>query len=135
MNAHLSQQQMDDWLIGDRPAEEESHLSSCAGCMKEVARMSDSLALFGAAVRSYGQEQMGVPRTHTSTAIAWWRMGMVFATLLLLIAMPMMRHRQATPNTVVQDDVLLQKVQQEISQSVPSPMEPLAKLMPNDLSR
>jgi anti-sigma factor RsiW len=135
LSRHLSQEEIDGWLIGDRPAEVESHLTSCEDCAEKVAGMGDSLALFGSAVRSWGQEQMGSTRVFARPAIAWWRIGLVFATLLLLVAMPVVRHRQADPNTSVQDEVLLKKVQQEISQSVPAPLEPLAKLMPNDLSR
>ena len=141
MNQHLSEQQIDEWLIGQRPAEVEGHLRSCQSCADEVERVAGPLTLFGGAVRSWGEEQMGsarVWRPAGKSSFAWWRAGLAIATLWLVIAVPVYRHRQATQEaalTAAQDEVLLQQVERDLSQSVPAPMEPLAKLMPSDLSR
>ena len=140
MNRHLSLQQIDAWIIGERAAEVEGHLRSCRACADEVERVAGPLAMFGGAVRSWGQEQMGPARPwgpveNRNVVRAWvWRVGLAVATLLLLIAAPVYRHRQAT-REAAQDEILLRQVEREISQSVPAPMEPLAKLMPNDFSR
>ncbi len=147
MSQHLSQQQIDNWVIGERSPDVERHLESCQTCAGEVERIAGLLTLFGGAVRSWGQEQMPPMRVSRVTAVTtgaplrWWRMGLAIATLLFLTAIPVIRHRQVTrvaviaAQTAAQDEILLRQVQQEISQSVPAPMESLAKLMPNDFSR
>lgn len=142
MTKHLSQEQIDGWLIGDRLAEVVSHLDSCQACAGQLSRVSESLALFGSAVRTWGQDQMGAPRAPqlSSPAFAWVRIGLAFAALSLAIAMPVLHRHLASQVTAagspaVDDERLLQQIQTEISQSVPSTLEPIAKLMPKDLSR
>jgi hypothetical protein len=141
VNQHLSQQQIDEWLMGNRPAEVESHLRSCEVCEDALARVSEPLTMFGAAVRSWSEEHMGplpVRAQARRRNAGWWRVGLAIATLWLAIAVPVYRHHQETQQaalTAVQDEALLQQVDRELSQSVPAPMEPLAKLMPNDLTR
>lgn len=143
MTEHLSQKQIDRWLIGDRTAEVESHLNCCQVCAAEIGRMNESLALFGSAVRSWGEQQMGTPRVSDfrAPAFAWGRIGLAFAALSLVVAMPMLHHRpaarqlNAVVSPAIDDERLLEQIQTEISQSVPSTMEPIAKLMPKDLSR
>lgn len=144
MSEHLSPRQIDEWIVNPsnaRPADVEEHLQSCQACAAEVARVAEPLALFASAVRNWGEEQMGpVHATWRATpAHRWgWRVGLAIATLWLLIAVPVYRHRQATEQaalTAAQDEMLLRQVEREIAQSVPAPMEPLAKLMPNDFSR
>ena len=145
MNQHLSPQQIDEWVLNpfdtQRPAEVEEHLRSCPACAGEAARVAEPLTLFSGAVRSWGEEQMGPVRGWARVEKrnpGWWRAGLAVATLWLLVAVPVYRHRQQTREaalTAAQDEILLQQVERELSQSVPSPMEPLAKLMPNDLSR
>ena len=143
---HLSPQQIDEWVIGERRAEVDGHLQSCRLCADEVARAAGPLAMFGGAVRSWGEEQMAPLRPWAPAENrfgTWrWRVGLAIATLLLLIAAPVYRQRQATreaaltaAQTTAQDEILLRQVERAISQSVPAPMEPLAKLMPNDFSR
>ena len=82
-----------------------------------------------------------------TAAPGWgWRIGLAIAALCLLILVqtlvPVYRHRQATEQAArmtvessAQDELLLRQVEREIARSVPAPMEPLAKLMPNDVSR
>jgi len=144
MKQHLSPEQIDGWIIGERTAEVEDHLQSCSACADEVARVAGPLTLFGSAVRSWGEERMGpmrVSRMAASAPVGWWRLGLAFAAILLFIAVPVLRHRAAViaahteAQTAAQDERLLRQVEQEISQSVPAPMEPLAKLMPNDFTR
>jgi hypothetical protein len=145
MNRHLSPQQIEEWVVGERSPEMQAHVQSCAVCAEELARASEPLALFGTAVRNWGDQQRGPLRASWKSAQppVWrWRIGLAMATLTLLLAAPVYQHRRtvqqaalAAARTQAEDEVLLRQVQQEISRSVPSPMEPLAKLMPNDLSR
>jgi anti-sigma factor RsiW len=149
MNQHLSEQQIDEWLLNlcpaHRPADVEAHLRSCPACSDEVARVADSLTLFGGAVRNWSEEQLTPVRAawRITAAPAWgWQIGLAIAALCLLILVPVYRHRQATQQAAritveasAQDELLLRQVEREIARSVPAPMEPLAKLMPNDVSR
>jgi hypothetical protein len=141
VNQHLSEEQLMEWLASPSNAEVEGHLQVCQACAERVARAAEPLTLFRGAVRSWGEEQIGPVRATWQPAATprWgWRIAWAIATLWLLIAVPVYRHRQVkqeTALTAAQDEVLLQQVERELSRSVPAPMEPLAKLMPNDLSR
>jgi len=145
MNQHLSLQQIDEWVIGERKPDVEAHLQACQTCADEVARIGGPLTLFRGAVRNWSEEQMGpvrpwVPAGNRNAGFGWGirRIGLGFATLLLLVAAPVYLHRQVTREAALaaaQDEMLLRQVQSEISRSVPAPLEPLAKLMPDDFSR
>ncbi len=146
MSQHLSSEQIDAWVIGERMPEVSRHLETCAACAGEVGRITGALNLFESAVRSWAQEQpasLRVLRENTTPYFNSWRVGLACALLmLLLISSPFFidrhtsRETAATASrTAMQDEMLLRQVQLEISQSVPTPMEPLARLMPNDYTR
>jgi hypothetical protein len=141
VNQHLSDQEIDGWVIGERSPRVEIHLQSCQDCAVRVAQAAEPLTLFRGAVRSWGEEQMNplpAVRLHAPATRWRWQIALAIATLCLLLAVPFFRHRQVTREaalTKAQDELLLQEVEQELSRKVPAPMEPLAKLMTNDLSR
>lgn len=141
MSEHLSAQQIDEWVVGERTREAEEHLRQCKVCADEVERVAVPLKLFGSAVRSWS-EQMTQAREWAPVNSLWgtwrWRLALVAAAVLMMIAVPVYRHEVAKQRAAVmaaQDEMLLRQVEKGISRSVPAPMEPLAKLMPSDLSR
>lgn len=148
MNQHLSQQQIDEWLVNrdnaQRPDDVAAHLRSCPECSGELSRTAEALTLFGGAVRSWGEDQMRLRPARATWTVpvvpVWrWRVALAFAVMWFMIAVPVYQHRKANQEAAAlraaQDEILLQHVEQALSQSVPSPMEPLAKLMPNDFTR
>lgn len=46
MSQHLSDEQISNWLIGERTADDEAHVRECAVCRGEIARMEETFALF-----------------------------------------------------------------------------------------
>ncbi len=141
MTGHLSARQVDEWLIGERPAEVAAHLAQCPHCAAELQQTSEPLALFGSAVRNWSEQIPARPIRIGADRVGFhWRAAMACAALLTILAVPAYRYRAIVPPTAqpvaaVTDEVLLQQVANGISRSVPAPMEPLAQLMSNDLNR
>ena len=46
MSQHLSSEQISNWLIGERTADEEAHVHGCATCRAEIGRMEETFAMF-----------------------------------------------------------------------------------------
>lgn len=150
MKQHPSAQQVEQWVTGERRREVEQHLQTCRACAEEIQRMEELLKLFGSAVRNWGEEMRPArswnPNVQTDSVSFWFgvwrsrvaRVALAVCGAVAVIAVPVyqqeQRHRQAAA-AAVQDEILLREVESGISRSVPAPMEPLAKLMSNDLSR
>ena len=149
MNPHLTTQEIAEWIAGQKTAAMEEHLRGCEDCAATVERATEPLALFRTSVRALGDRQMGFARfvlpaerpVHPANPFRWG-LAMATAVALMVAAIPVARHFHlvspaATPVVVptVSDDALLQQVETEISRSVPSTLEPLAKLMSSDDNR
>jgi len=46
MNQHLSEDQISQWIMGERTVADEAHVRECAACRAEVDRLRDDFALF-----------------------------------------------------------------------------------------
>jgi hypothetical protein len=46
MSQHLSDEQISNWMIGERTADGEAHVRACAACRGEIARVEETFALF-----------------------------------------------------------------------------------------
>jgi TonB family protein len=66
MNPHLSGQQISRYLIGDASPQESRHVSSCAACGGELARLESSFSQFRGSVRSWSDR-----RSATDGAVPW----------------------------------------------------------------
>ena len=146
MSRHLSAREISEWMIGNRTGPVERHMAACEECAGEVARLSESIAMFGSAVREWSEQQVGTLeiKAPASAPHHFWGMGMFrwqIATAsmaaLLLAAIPVYRtnHREPVPvaaTAAVSDEALLRDVETQISRSVPVSMEPLADLMKSD---
>jgi len=142
---HLSSQEITGVIAGQGTPEVQEHLLSCHACAEQVRRATEPLKMFAGALRSLGEE-MSPSRPFVPdgrrVASAWRgrpaRLVLAAAALMMMVAAPVYRHeelkRQAAL-TAAQDEILLRQVESGISRSVPAPMEPLAKLMSNDVSR
>lgn len=146
MNQHLTSREISQWIAGQKTPAMEEHFHACPDCAAEVERVAQPLKLFRASVCSLSEQQMGPARfvlpPERSRLLAGplrWRIAMTAAAALVIAAIPMARRLQPvspTPApaamTAVSDEALLQQVKMDISQSVPSTMEPLEKLMSGD---
>ena len=134
MSRHLSSQQIDSWMAGDRPRDVERHLRDCAICDAEVREIESQLTLLRGAVRSWGVEE-NVPQAekrHDRRAVGWrWRTAVAAAALFAAVAVPVYRsetRREQLRRQSAQDELLLRQVEAQIARPVPTPMEPLARL-------
>jgi len=134
---HLSSRQISEWIAGERTAAGERHVQECMECSAQIEAATGQFRLFRdamqAAVADSRLVTLPVPRR-----TPWFRahrlsMAAVTCALLLLAAIPLYRWRE-TPAPAVHatpsDDALLRSVRNSLSQSAPSPLEPLADLMP-----
>lgn len=147
MNAHITHEEMTELLMGARTSTLESHLQACSGCREEFARMKGSLESFRVASHAWSdraaeaggtQQVMAFPR---KSFYAWWRLAAVAAVLALVFAAAYRMQRApstddhvqvkpapstvSTQDQISQDNELLAQVESEISENVPTPMQPL----------
>ena len=141
MSEHLSSRQIAEWIIGDRTASEEMHVTGCAKCQREIESFEGSLALFSNSVRDWSEQQratgVGMSRVQRSARLAHpLRWVTAAASLLLLMLGLGYQHQVVVENRRVEaakaDAALMEQVDTEVSQSVPSTLEPLAQLMSVD---
>jgi hypothetical protein len=138
MKGHLSSQEIEGWIIGERTWEVETHVRACETCSARVRDFEGPLELFGGTVRNWATQVDRMPVAAHFQRPPWvgLRWGLALTALAIMIAAPVYqeesaKRRAAAAAAVAQDELLLREVQMGISRSVPAPMEPLAKLMWN----
>jgi hypothetical protein len=147
---HLNEQQIAELLsaspreVREVPelAEAQTHAAVCADCAAELARMQESLALFREASTAYADAYMRnlpafqPPVRRPFLQPAYW--AAAAAAVLLAAMVPAHLHdpeqavqqpiavavQQAPPSE--SDEALLESVNREVSESLPSPMAALA---------
>jgi hypothetical protein len=134
MNRHLSPDEINAWIIGDRTPAQASHLAECPRCRARADQMETALTQFRAAMRDWSGRQTGAPPPVAQAfrpVFSPRRWVLAAATLLVLSAVPTYRHlaEQRAAERARQDTLLLEQVDSEISRAVPEPMEPLVKLV------
>ena len=137
---HLSEEALDDVLIGLGSPESHDHLAVCAECRAQVKTFHGDVALFNAASMAWTQSRMPRPRAseprrvRLHAALAGWA---ISAAAVLMMALGIWHHRsQPNPslaNTVpppvdsaeqiAQDNQLMQDVNAAITPDEASPIE------------
>lgn len=141
MNRHLSSRQFSRWMIGEHTSPEEHHVRECPECSAELARLEASLSLFRGSVRQWSDRQSSGPdpgawkieraRTGFIGQPRLW--ALVTAMVLMLAVVPIYRDAQDKQRKAAlaqSDAVLMEQVDLQLSRAVPTPMEPLVKLVP-----
>lgn len=149
MTPHLTEEQFAELLAAPRSADPanaaaQAHLAECPSCAAELAGVQDSLALFREAstalaeahLREVPRPALPVRRPVLLPYPAYWAAAaaMLFAAF---IPIERMRERSTAPKPPVlaqapathsaeSDEALLDDVNREISESVPTPMQALA---------
>ncbi len=151
MSAHITQEEMTELLTGTRTNTLDRHLQACVECRDELERVKGSLALFRTASHAWSesvasdlsevQQVISLPRARTYAS--WWKLAAVAAVLLIVFMAAYRVERTSVNNNTVQvttpsgeivesaqdqiaqDNELLAQVNSEISESVPTPMQPL----------
>lgn len=137
---HLSQEALDDVLIGLGSADAQSHLAVCSECRATVETFRGDIRLLNAASMAWIQSRRQIPlREHPATrvpaAVVGWA---VSAAAMAAMVFGIWQHRSpAPPNQaktaqsqpvdseaqIVQDNELLQAVNAAISTDEASPIE------------
>jgi hypothetical protein len=133
-SAHLNDETLMRWQVGDATEPERTHVAECAECQAQAKPLKDALSWFGVAARQWGEERAAlVEEWHKSrdAATQEWRMSkaaaargwrsmaaawaLVSITLLLIFAIgvPRWKAHQATIEAQVQ-----QQRQQEQKQEL-----------------
>jgi len=143
MNEHLTHQELTDHLLGTRSATVEAHLSTCTACSKELYQFRESLGTFRAAVHNWSEAERPVQRQvfPVPRSFDWLLVGSM-ALVLLTFSLVFWGDRPDTkvnvdpgPTTnlvaqnseaqIQQDNELLSNINQELSEGLPAPMQPL----------
>lgn len=138
MTEHLSGKRMAEWVCGSRTPEEERHLRECAQCGAEVARLESALGQFRESVRGWSDQRspaalqkVRAREARRGPARVWFRWPMLAAAALALSVAPLYKtvHDRQLAAQALADTQLMEQVDREVSEAVPTPMEPLAQLV------
>jgi len=145
-NAHLSAKQIEQWLVEGPWSEAEAHIAACRGCEHKLAEAREPLTLFRSTVVAWsegqpvgrisvGEEKKGFRQW----ALADWMpvASVAFSALVLAVFLlrggAFMRHNTVfelnAKAPAVSDTVLMEQVDEEVSQTVPDAMAPLTDLV------
>ncbi len=134
MIAHLSSEQMAEYIVGYPSPMIAQHLQDCPACRAEVVNFREALGDFRWAVREWSEDQanaaLAIPAAVPEPR--WWTASHQLAAALLIAAVCLIasflfpRHSEKASGS---DAVLLNQVDTQVSRSVPSSMEPLMKLV------
>jgi hypothetical protein len=145
MSKHLSKDQIAGCFAGQSTIAERQHIQQCAACGAELDRLASSISLFRNAVRDrvdarvavhapaiVFEDQPPVPATPI------WKWAMVTVVTVLLVALPLFitRPQQFVDNTATttDPDTLMREINVHLSRTMPAPMEPILRLIPESES-
>jgi hypothetical protein len=135
---HLSPDSVSKLMIGEATLEERQHAAECTQCALELRRLKETFFVFGHSVRAWAAES-GAPlvpeqpllrNSHPGMGFSPLRWALVSALLILLISLPLYRgvrdeRRRAKE---LEDTLLLEQVNKQLSRDVSLPMEPFMNL-------
>jgi len=137
---HLSSWEQEEYVLDQRTPEMLRHLSECAGCRAAVARLEHGVAVFRNAAVDWSSECLATRPQQLNTFAARglsvlalrWAVAAVLPVLLLVFALLSFHPtstRPVRPAADISDDALLEQVDQQVSNAVPSSMESLTNLV------
>lgn len=140
MNGHLKPEQFSESVAGFCEPEIERHLSDCAECRAEVARLQEILGGFRSSVQDWSYRKMPVarPLPLDRSVMRFTQFRTVAAVLMLAIAVLagwMLRRDDAITGRhqpALSDAALLEQIDKQVSREVPSHLEPLLDLVAQD---
>lgn len=134
MNRHLTSEQISEWLAGEYSSEVEQHLADCAACRVEVALFKTTLKVFRQSAHNWADQNCAPARAtlrHVKRApyrSAFRAFCLVGAMLLVCFFADTVR-REISVRTLNSESALLQRVNSQIAQDVPSSFAPLDSLV------
>lgn len=138
---HLSSEGIFRSIAGDGTPADREHMQICAECREEVRKLENALSSYGGFARDWGGGQVPVApslshllrETRRPAHIARWT-GLAAAVavgILVLVTPRVDKDRKAEPLGAdpVQDVLLLEQVNAQLSRTAPMAMEPLLILL------
>ena len=133
---HLSSKQISEWTLGERNAEVKRHLESCCTCHEEVLHLQEGLRAFRQSARDWAERDQrsfamveARPRRTASPVLwAWAAAALVTVGLVWGPVYLDKRHARSEAQNA-QDSLLLDRVHQSLTRTVPQSMEQLMALM------
>lgn len=138
MNAHFAEDEILRWIAGERSDDRAEHLRGCPGCAARVGRLGGALGEFREAVHGWGEAQLPAfrPAAKPRRFVPVLRWAAAAAALVMIAAVPAYRQWQeeARREEMARDATLLEQVDAEVSEAVPTSMQPLVSLVSWDSS-
>jgi hypothetical protein len=112
---HLTEDQLDDHLIGDLAAAPAAHLAACAHCSARVAEAADPLNSFRAVSLAWGERQSATSPIPSVAGLgpAWERRlvwSLILAACAVGLGLANATHRAPSPSTAATTAVAVQPV-------------------------
>ena len=140
MSGHLSSEQISRWMAGNRTPDENQHICECRQCAAEAARLDALLAEFRSSVVAWSALQKGADahdrwislkqRRRVTRGVL--RLTLAAAALIIAVALPLWKNtndRRREVEAARIDAQLWEEVNVQVSRPVPTPLEPLMKLV------
>lgn len=141
MSGHLSKDQISKLLSGQATAEECGHSQACDLCRQQVTQLAETLSILRESVRHWASESQGaaVPadflrsRPDASRFRLQFRRIAAAAVLAMIVLIPLYWNVPVSPRKTsdVEDVILLEQINAQLSRDVPAPMESFMKMVVN----
>lgn len=134
---HLTQEAISAWLVGERSPEAVQHMRTCSACRSEVLLLGTTLLDFRTCVRDWSQQHVSAAVIHAPASLhqpfftfrrAFFALACAIVCVYLGVSLRPHHLPQSTP-PAISDRVLMNSVDDEISRTVPTAMEPLLSLV------
>jgi hypothetical protein len=139
---HLSAWEHEECVLGEATPEMLGHLTECAPCRMEVARLEHGVALYRKAAIAWSSECLATRPQQPHLAgsrrlpvvVLRWAIAAAVLFVLALLPLHLWSPRPVQRTAEISDDVLLQQVDEQVSVAVPASMESLTHLVSTESS-
>jgi hypothetical protein len=145
MNNHLSEEQFVQSFVGGATGEQRQHLLQCAECSARLASFGDTIAWLRQSLRetvearvaSTPEHIMPVPAPARFERAPKLQLALMTMAVLVVGFMPLLMKypewkTSHSTSAQITADALMDSIDVHLSRTVPSPMEPIMSLIPND---
>jgi hypothetical protein len=143
MTAHLSPEQLSEWVLGDRDPKTVQHVGSCTNCQAQIEQFEAALGGFRSSVRTWSEDQLpprpraSQPQARRPYAWALRAEWVLAACVLAVLVVHEWSQIKIVPGGVSpqEEAALFRQIDQETSRTIPAAMDPLSKLVAGDGAR
>jgi hypothetical protein len=134
---HLSAWEHEECVLGEATPEMLDHLTECAPCRVEVARLERGVTLYRKAALEWSSECLATRprqphlagRSRLPALAVRWAISAAVLFVLALVPLHLWSPRAVQHTAEISDDALLQQVDEQVSVTVPASMESLTHLV------